>query len=469
AWGALAGALLFKESGLLLAPLAAASERLLPRRKRDSALHAGLWLIAGAYLILRALGLPRRLAGIPEPNAVCHVLTALKIGWWYLGQLALPTSLCLEHSFAPVRSAWSLESAALAAATGAAGFGVLRLARRDRVAGFALFWCGLFLLPFLNLIPYLNLSLVANRYLYLSSAGFLLALARLASAARARARLGLAAAAGALAVFYASRDVVHGAMFSNPLTLWVATSRCAPGNPRPHAALASVLLGMRRYAEVEAEAAQAIALEPQFPLPYQSFAAACAETGKLEQALGLARERVALDPDPAGLQVLGTLLMRAGRLEEACPMLEGALARDPEGWDIALSLGECELKAGRLARARERLSAAAKAPQLRSRALWLLGDVELRQGRPEASLSLRELSVELNPLDRDHLRALAGAYARAAGTREVWRLYARSLGAVDAAAVWTVGDSRRQLQELRAELVRDRDGILSRPARSRRG
>lgn len=346
-------ALLCRESALMLVLLMAADAATVPQGaraglRRDAPTLGVLAALAALYAILHILLLPRALTGPMGGNLPTHFLTAAKILLWHLGQLAAPVTQCQEHSLAPASLSRAADwgAALLLAALAAAAW---RLASRDRSAAFGLAWILIFLFPFLNLLPYLNFSLVANRYHYMASIGFLLFIARLVS------RL-------------------------DPAPQPLAAAACAPDNPRAHAGLGSALRAEERFEEARAEFIRATTLDPNFSEPYVDLTWVNAKLGRNEEALAAARRRLDLRGDAAGWANLGTLEMSLGRFSDACPKLAQAFALDP-GPEAAFGLGQCRAETGRWEEAEANLRLAAAHPNFRAPALAELAALFVRRGR----------------------------------------------------------------------------------------
>jgi tetratricopeptide (TPR) repeat protein len=194
----------------------------------------------------------------------------------------------------------------------AAVAGSLLLARKRPGIAFGLMWFVVIGLPTSQIIP-LPPVLRADRYLYFSGIGLLIALAAVAGelARQPRARhvavALLLGTASLLAVSSARRQGV----WTDSRTLWTDSVAKAPANDLSRRALGRVLLA----------------------------------GGDVEGALAQYRRALELDPElMVNLQDLGSALVLAGRMEEAIPLFEKSVARFPrsiKGWS---SLGHCRLQ-----------------------------------------------------------------------------------------------------------------------------
>ena len=228
-------ALLAKESGLVAVALAAAYVSLFvgARARRLAPLAAVFATLTAAYFTLR-------FAWLAPPPAFpgSFARPSLESLAFYVKTLVLPLPLCLERAL-PAGPLWLAWLAAFAAAAWTL--------RKSRQGLFCLAWIVLSLLPVLHLIPFANVSSVADRYLYLPAAGFALLLAHLyGREARGERFLGILLA------------VWTGLTFSRNLTyrsaraLFEQTAACAPGNAR-----AQFLDGNARFADRDYAGARA--------------------------------------------------------------------------------------------------------------------------------------------------------------------------------------------------------------------
>lgn len=227
----LAAGLLSKESALVAVPLAVLYVSLFARSewRRLLPLAGAVAVLCCVYLAVRFL-----LLVPPPPFPRRFDYSSLESFSFYLRTLAVPYPLCLERTL-PRGPSWILWPAAFAAA------GVLL--RRSRAGLFSLGWIAAALSPFLHVVPFSNVSPVADRYLYLPAAGLCLLLAR------APLREGvLVAVAAAWSLVAVSRN----AAYRSTRALFEQTAACAPENPRAHFLLGMTLFREKDYAGARA-------------------------------------------------------------------------------------------------------------------------------------------------------------------------------------------------------------------------
>lgn len=341
--GAYALACAAKETGVVLPAILAAHAWVLPLAPARDERRAGLILLApfvgvlALYLVARfnALGsfAPAEplLRGVPLEIRL-HTLGSVFLE--YLRLLVFPGVLETDFYYreqlgiaagATVRSLCGL--ALLGAAGGALAWLLLRAGHaRGRLSSpmasaQALSACGLaiflgFLFPVSHLLDFG--ALMAERFLFAPSTGFLLlvVLAGATALERGRASPGLrrsvaVALVGALALAGALRSAARAAEWRDAVALWVAADRDLPNHP-----------GIRA-----------------------NLAAARIARGELDAAAALLEESLVQHPDhPETLGNLGNLRMQQGRFEEARSAFERILVLDPGDFITWNNLGVLEIR-----------------------------------------------------------------------------------------------------------------------------
>jgi tetratricopeptide (TPR) repeat protein len=339
---ALLAGLLGKETALAGIPLAAVLPWVWPRRTpkaRPVALWIALTGATVAYLALRAAAVGTA-AGIARPAPLSEtVRSALGALAFYVGQLVCPWVT------APVLTSVPADGAAVACGVAAlVAFGAaaaLALARGARLTVWALAWVAVALVPPLVLVVRaISETPIADRYLYVPSAGAALLLALGFARIPSRWRRTALAVAGVVLLAGAALTARRSVVWRDNLTFWQNAVAAAPdegfalmklglelgergdragAEARYRDALAArlspwqravvennlghVLLGARRYAEAEPLLRNAVAAGPRFPGPYR----------------GLAECLMARTPptDTAGLTEIRRLLETAARLDPA--------------------------------------------------------------------------------------------------------------------------------------------------------
>lgn len=475
-WAPWAGAallllgLMTKESALaipLLALLLSAAEGpgLRRRLRAESAFWLALAAAATAFLAWRLLVLP----AAPRPPAggswARHLLTSAECLLWYCRLALAPWPLSPERDLPAVAAAFSLRGLAAGAGAAALAGAVAWTWRRDRLAAVGLAWFCVALSPFLNLVPSLNLSLVADRYLYLASAGGLLAACRWSAPWSPRAR---AAAAAALALGWSALALRQAALYASPLDLWAWAASRAPGNPRSHTAYGAALMAAGRLDDAAAEFERAVALSPDEYLPTSQMLLAdvFAELGRLDEAIALSGAAAARNPTTLALSELGVLKLRAGDRAGAEKALARSLELNGRNGDALLALGQVRSEQGRAAEAERLWTEASTLYPFRGRALTELGRQLERQGRPKRAGRAFAAALEADPFELGARRGLASLAAADGRRAEGVRAYDELLARLDArlAALGSDGAAasvRAGLERTAADVRRERDAYAA--------
>ena len=422
-WCLFALALACKETAVVL-PALVAARRISARREpgrpgaaENAALFGGWAVLLGGYVALRLSLPPRATAPWAGGGFAANVLTSAKILAWSLLHLLAPWPLSLEHPLSP--ASWPPGAGTLAAAAVAAGAiaGTFVFLFRGGRAGFAAAWVLLALAPFLNLVPYLNFSLVMDRYLYLASAGFFLLVAVVLenaqeSRAGKRLRPWIASALVAVAAVYAAAGASYAALFSNPVELWANAARRAPLNPRAREAHGFHLAQDGRDDEAAAELRRAIELDPGFDTPYEDLARLESRRGRPAEAAAVAERHARAAPTPGNLAALGVYRLKAGQPGAASDALKRASEAAPDDATIRLDLGYAELAAKRWSEADAAFAAAQSEPSLRSSALAGRGEAALGAGRVEQGAARLADAVAADPWNVRAVELLADVDVR---------------------------------------------------------
>lgn len=405
-------------------------------------------VVAGAiYLALRYAGLgylyqPQPDAGLPAGDLLQHLLLVGRSVARYLLLLVWPfgTLAPIHFSELPVLRADPLAWVELAVVLVLLALLVWALLRRRR-AGWLWLAFAISLLPVANILP-LELrggAIVAERFLYLPSFFFILALG--ATALPLLKRLGVWAAAtrrrwllpvvgSAGLVLLAACLVTTVAIvphWRDDRALWEWALARAPRSSLPHTNLSrvaldsgewalalehadqaralnpddatahnnagSALLNSGRAAEAEAAFRQALSLQPENPLYWTNLAAALAEQGRLAEATE-AVENEALPRHPSfgpGHALLGALYLNLGQPEKAVAALEQAQRYLPDPAVVRIDLVEALIRAGQ----GEKAVALVEKNQLLSPQGWLaLGNGLLTEGQLQAALRAYERALQ---------------------------------------------------------------------------
>jgi tetratricopeptide (TPR) repeat protein len=369
-----------KETGAVLPAILAVHAWMLPgapgpgERRADLRRLAPFAVVLALYLAARLTALggfaPSEplLRGVPLEIRL-HTLGSVFLE--YLRLLVFPDILQTDFYYrerigiASGASARSLAGLALLGAASAALVWLLLRAgaARDRLAPpgsspRALCACGLaiflgFLFPVSHLLDIG--ALMAERFLFAPSAGFLL-LAVLAGATALErapgspgAKRGVAIAlVGGLALAGALRSAARAAEWRDPVALWVAADRDLPGNAGIRANLAAAQIARGELEAAAATLEPSLRDHPDHLETLGNLGNLRMQQGRFEESRAAFERILELSPgDFVTWNNLGVLELRRGRLGQALPCFRRALELNPNFADARRNLDATERQLGR--------------------------------------------------------------------------------------------------------------------------
>ena len=297
--------------------------------KRNLRLHGVLvaGAMAGAVWVFAVLGRGTtagfRVEGI---TPIDYFLTECRAYWHYVRLFLLPVGQNLDPDF-PISHGLFDHGAALGlAAIAATVGGAIRLRRSWPLATAGLLIFLALLAPTSSFIPIQDP--VAERRVYFAMIGPLLIVADLLRRWRTSTAT-LAGAGLAVAALLGIATYSRAALWGDEMALWRDTVAQSPNKTRPRFQLAHLLYRLQRCPEAakEYEAVAKLAKPTTALLVDWGLALDCA--GRTPEAIERLRQAVANERTYNSLAQLGMVLARQGRLDEALPLLDGAIAADP--------------------------------------------------------------------------------------------------------------------------------------------
>ncbi|MBI2411799.1 MAG: tetratricopeptide repeat protein [Deltaproteobacteria bacterium] len=248
---------------------------------------------------------------------------------------------------------------------------------RNRLVFFSLVWFYLGLVPIANIIP-ISFSMMAERYIYVASAGPIIAagygLYRLYRYATERS-LGLQRlAVGGIVVLvliFSVQVIIRNDDYKDEFAFYSSAVAVSPDSPPSNKGLADQYYNKKDYAKAIEYYEKAIAADPVYVEALLGEAVAYRETGELAKALAAARKAALVEEKVPSLKPrnplikfnLGNIYKEMGDLEAARAEWEAAVELNPEYpealnhlgiyWQMkednakALSMFERSLKANR--------------------------------------------------------------------------------------------------------------------------
>jgi protein O-mannosyl-transferase len=349
--------LFWKETAAVFALLALVYTLVVEKSSLRAALKASAayWAVLALYLIIRFSVLGGIATGARDwaLNPLQFLLTALHLMLSYWLKLAWPFQLNAYYVFSPLRSLTDPRAITAIVFLVGAIAGLFYLVRRAPLPAFAALWVCITLLPALDIYA-VGRNVFAERYLYLPSIGFCLLLtvaaARLLHLAPEKLRKPAAITLLVIAVAsFAFATIQRNPDWKDDKTLFAQTLRQSPDAPFVRVMVASTQSDESPgSADAEQNYLQAISLANQVTPPdrldlvaaYKGLATLYADRSDNQRALQMlasAREIAPADPETDTEE--GLILVRAGRWSEAEPLLNKAIATEPDNENVLSTLG----------------------------------------------------------------------------------------------------------------------------------
>jgi tetratricopeptide (TPR) repeat protein len=329
-------ALMGKESAVVLPGVVALYE-LVPRAEfeRPASRGRGWFFVAGMIaLVIAYLAVRRTLFGSAlifysrfTQGATQAVALTFSIVAHYAYKLVWPFRLDAESDFYPPNSFWNLHTLVGVVIVAAAVTALVRW-RRQRVVVFAIAVLGCGLAPVLNILP-LN-QVLAERFLYFPSVGYVLLVSLLITSASARWRMPVLATFGALLVACSARTVTRTLDWKDEPTLFQKTVDMSGDNARARGNLGVSLYQREHYPEALAQFQRAVELNPGYAPAWNGMGRTEAKLGKSAEALQHVAHAVELAPDNATfMNSLGIMQMQNRQWAEAAQSFQRVLELRP--------------------------------------------------------------------------------------------------------------------------------------------
>jgi tetratricopeptide (TPR) repeat protein len=281
-----------------------------------------------------------------------RVMLAARSVWFYLATTLWPSELI------PVYPRWSLDRASvwywIPMLAGIVVVGALAAFRRPstNVALLLLAFFTVTLGPVLGLVDfsYMNISFVADRYLYLASIGPIVGVAVLLTKVRwplPMGRLGQPAFLVLLATL-GTLTWQQSQLYRDEPTFYRGTLERNPDAWLAHINLGPILERQGRLDEAIAHYSAALALKPDVTSAHFNLGVALSQQGRLPEATNAFEAAIRLKPnDEDAHNSLGIVLARSGRFAAAIREYERAIAIKPDFADAENNLGVALMTIGR--------------------------------------------------------------------------------------------------------------------------
>jgi tetratricopeptide (TPR) repeat protein len=281
----------------------------------------------------------------------------------------------------------------------------LRLRASSSAAFFGVGWFALTLLPVSNLVPLY--AVFAERYVYLSSIGFTIAVVTAVGTASERLRKAVPALgmprtlmilAVLLALLYGGRTVLRNRDLRDDLALASATMAVTPESFIGRYWWALHYKDKAQYDLAKAQLMEAIRLKPELAPAYGSLGEVYEELGQADLAEEAYQRAVALQPRVwLGHFKLGLLYQHRGAYEQAFEAFDRAVRLNPNSPDALNALAAATLQKGDLSTARLLLERVLALEPKNAMAHANLGALHVRLGQPENALAAFQAAAAADP------------------------------------------------------------------------
>jgi len=202
--------------------------------------------------------------------------------------------------------------------------------RKDAMPLFCAAWFFCFLLPATNIIK-INDSFLKEHWLYLSSFGFFLILARGLLALKNKYRVFGSCLIAAVIAFYGFCTVKQNEYWKDPVIFLKRSLQYSPGYPVFYSELGREYENMGKFREAIEYYKQAIAINPELPGAYANLAIAFEKTGDQESAIKAYRHAQKVNIQLARrYNDFATLYIARGKFKKAAELLKKSLEIDPK-------------------------------------------------------------------------------------------------------------------------------------------
>ena len=342
------GALLSNEQGIVALPLMLLLAYFLGDASRRR------------WLILAAVGigtngvyfLARRMIHAQVPGGTGSFSTVGTVFFKYLLWILLPVRLSVERSTdLPPRG---LSIMAVATLAGLVCLLIVAYWLRDRVrlATFGLIWVVISLLPYCGIVPVYQG--MAERYAYLASFGFVVALAALAWKCEGRNRSIALSLLLLWGLWGAWRLRLRVLDWTDPILLYQSSLEATPHSSKLLYNLGASFEAAGDFNKASEYYRQTLTINPAYVPAIVEMGNVDQQTGNAAQAEQEYTRAIAIDPSDENIYVnLGALFLQQGRIDDASRELTRAIAMNPSDPTAYYDLGAAYQKAGENERAAE--------------------------------------------------------------------------------------------------------------------
>ena len=301
-------------------------------------------LIGGIYVSLRVHALNGLIPNASYENSASsnYMIDVFPLFTEYLKDLLFPINPRFWHSFHPLESIFTAKGMISLAITCAYAMLCVAAWKKNR----AVFLCLLFIvLPLLPAFYIKGISAkpYAERYLYLSSGGFVMLAAMLiVSLTHKIRRRGLIIAIMAISLtgLYSIQTIKRNAVWKNDLRLFSDTVSTSPDAALPRRQLGGILFNMGRLDEAIEQYRIALSLDENSAAGHANLGLALMKKGLTKEAIKEYQRAVEIDPGDVNVRLeLGRAYAKSGSTDKAIEHYRIILKNNPDSVETNTALG----------------------------------------------------------------------------------------------------------------------------------
>lgn len=359
-------------------------------------------IVTGFYLVLRFNALEgfAPVRHHTELNMYRSIINFFPLFTHYIALLLFPLHLNAYHVFHPISSLLGIKGILSLAVTAAFVALALTALKKNGVVSFSLLFIVVPLLPAFYITLIRGVAF-AERYLYLSSFGFVVLLALIITQARVKFPRGNSVIAFlliALLGLYSVQTITRNRDWKDDFILFTDTVKKSPDGDVPHHQLGIAYAHMGRIDEAISEFKTVLRIDPERAESHNSLGIAYLGLGRTNEAVNEFKAALKLRPDYTEPHyTLGIIYMRLGRVDEAIAEYKAALQLNPRYTQVHNNLGVAYLGAGRMEEAINEYKEALKLNTEYVEAHNNLGNAYTRLGRMEEAINEYKTALRLAP------------------------------------------------------------------------
>lgn len=392
--------------------------------------NAGYLIITLFYIYLRfsVFHYPIEEA-IPQWDIVDRLLTIPLLIINFLKLTLFPVSLSVVYNLSPISAPFSVKfilPSVIAVSLVALAF---LIKRKEKVVTFGILFFLLTLIPVYNIIPIFHP--LAERYLYIPSLGFAIALGFIINALAEKSLLKNYVTAVFILIIatYSFGVATRNTVWRDGYSLWSDAVRKMPESSRSHNDLANAYLEKGQFDDAIREYKTALRLKPNFPAYHFNIGKALQQYGRIDEAVHEYSLALKLKLDYGEVHnSMGNIYISQGLIDKAIQEYKTASRLNPNDPIPHYNLGKVyHYKRGQIEEAVKEYLTVLKIDPYFMDARYHLGNAYLTQMRLSDAIKEYQTALNLKP---DHLSArnnLGLAYFNAGLINEAIQEYLTAL------------------------------------------